>query len=43
MITMKCCNNSEHIRFENLLKDGCEYKSKKKINIRLSKKHLQNR
>ena len=30
MITMKCCNNSEHIRFENLLKEGCEYKSKKK-------------
>ena len=44
MITMKCCNNSEHIRFENLLKEGCEYKSKKKkINIRLSNKHLQNK
>ena len=41
---MKCCNNSEHIRFENLLKEGCEYKSKKKkINIRLSNKHLQNK
>ena len=30
MITMKCCNNSEHIRFENLLKEGCEYNSEKK-------------
>ena len=41
---MKCWNNSEHMRFENLLKDGCEYKSKKKkINIRLSNKHLQNK
>ena len=43
MITMTCCNNSEQIRFENLLKEGCEYKSEKKINIRHSNKHLQNK
>ena len=40
---MTCCNNSEQIRFENLLKEGCEYKSEKKINIRHSNKHLQNK
>ena len=27
MITMKCCNNSEQVQFENLVKEGCEYKS----------------
>ena len=40
---MTCCNNSEQIRFENLLKEGCEYKTeKKKINIRHSNKHFKN-
>ena len=43
MTTMTCCNNSEQIRFENLLKEGCEYKSEKKNNIRHSNKHLQNK
>ena len=43
MTTMTCCNNSEQIRFENLLKEGGEYKTeKKKINIRHSNKHFQN-
>ena len=31
MITTKCCNNSEQVRFENLLKEGCGYKSGKKL------------
>ena len=43
MITMTCCNNSEQIRFGNLLKEGCEYKSEKKNYIRHSNKHLQNK
>ena len=30
MTTMTCCDNSEQIRFENLLKEGCEYKTEKK-------------
>ena len=28
---MTCCNTSEKIRFENLLKEGREYKFEKKI------------
>ena len=31
MITTTCCNNSEQVRFENLLKEGCGYKSGKKL------------
>ena len=31
MITTKCCNYSEQVRFENLLKEGCGYKSGKKL------------
>ena len=37
MITMKCCNNSEQVQFENLVKEGCEYKSGGK------NRHLQNK
>ena len=40
MLTMTCCNTSEKIRFENLLKEGREYKFEKKNNLRHSNKHL---
>ena len=43
MITMTCCINSEQISLGNLSKEGRECKSEKKINVRHSNKHLQNK
>ena len=40
---MTCCINSEQISLGNLSKEGRECKSEKKINVRHSNKHLQNK